>query len=56
MSLNGGGRGAAVARTSAAAARRDGLGDLTGLMIFLGVLGDRKSLCRVAIAEPAMDT
>lgn len=35
----------------------DGLGDLTGLMIFLAVAEeDDNSFCRVAIAEPAMET
>ena len=36
---------------------RDGLGDLTGLMIFRVAAEDEEnSLCRVAIAEPAMET
>lgn len=36
---------------------QDGLGDLTGLMIFLVAAEDEdNSFCRVAIAEPAMET
>lgn len=43
--------------TLVSAILRDGLGDLTGLMIFLALAEDEdNSFCRVAIAEPAMET
>lgn len=40
---------------SLASPRRGGTGDLTGLMIFRVEVVDN-SFCRVAIAEPAMET
>lgn len=53
--LNGGGTVSSISLVSATL--RDGLGDLTGLMIFRIVAEDEdNSLCRVAMAEPAMET
>lgn len=53
--LNGGGMVSSISLVSATL--RDGLGDLTGLMIFRIVAEDEdNSLCRVAMAEPAMET
>ena len=35
---------------------REGLGDLTGLMIILVVEWEDKSFCREEMAEPALET